>query len=67
MESMDGLMLGMFVAGIVMSAAPIALGVWIVVFLLRELRRSRTEPEDRGASRGHETLPERGLGLGESP
>jgi hypothetical protein len=64
MESMEGLTLGMFVAGLVMSAAPIALGIWIVVFLLREMRRS---PGGPATVPGSDDTRDGSFSVGESP
>ncbi len=36
------LMTGMFWAGLLLSSIPIALGVWIAVFVLRQMRLERS-------------------------
>lgn len=40
----DGLRTGMFLAGVVMAAAPVALGIAITVWLVRMYRRERDQP-----------------------
>lgn len=39
------LMTGMFWAGVLLSSIPIALGVWIAVFVVRQMRLERTLTE----------------------
>jgi hypothetical protein len=39
------LMTGMFWAGVLLSSIPIALGVWITVFVVRQMRLERTLSE----------------------
>ena len=36
------LMTGMFWAGVLLSSIPIALGVWLAVFVVRQMRLERT-------------------------
>ena len=37
----EGLRLGMFVAGVVMAAVPVSLGIGFGIFLFKELRKER--------------------------
>jgi hypothetical protein len=39
------LMTGMFWAGVLLSSIPIALGVWLAVFVVRQMRLERTLSE----------------------
>lgn len=48
MHDMHSIMVGMFWGGLVMALPPVALGVWIVVFLLRQ-QRGRRSPERAGS------------------
>lgn len=40
------LMMGMFVGGVVMMAPPVALGIGVAVYVLRQRRTPPVEPDD---------------------
>jgi len=41
-HEMHSMMVGMFWGGVVMALPPVALGIWIVVWLLRQQRADRS-------------------------
>ena len=41
MHEMHSMMVGMFWSGVFMALPPVALGIWIVVWLIREQRAER--------------------------
>jgi hypothetical protein len=42
MHDMHNMMVGMFWGGVVMAIPPVALGVWIAVWLIRQQRSQRS-------------------------